>query len=157
MDELPRWIEGSAVATTLSTSAWAYPLVNVVHILGVALLFGAIAVLDLRLLGLWSTLPVTVLARPAVSIAASGFGIAAISGAALFTVEATDYVRNPLFAVKLAAIALAVINLLLLHRSPAWRWRATVTSPAKRLAFAGGASLGCWLIAIASGRLIAYW
>ena len=59
-----------------------------------------------------------------------------------------------------AAIALGLLNIVLVRRLPAWKARANPDlGPAERrqLAWAGGASLACWLTAISAGRLIAYW
>lgn len=130
-----------------------YPAVNVAHVLGVALLFGAIAVLDLRLMGVWRGAPLRVLARPCERVAAAGFTVAGLSGAALLIAQAEDYVANPLLGAKFAVIALAVLNLAVLHGSGALA--RGVDGP--RLAWAGGLSLALWLAALSLGRLIAYW
>ena len=80
-------LQGSDVAGALRNSRWAYPIVNTGHIVGIALLFGAIVPLDLRLLGLWRTAPLDALARTAVPVAVFGFGLAAACGALLFSVR----------------------------------------------------------------------
>ena len=46
-------VEASAVASFLRQSHWTYPAVNAAHLLGIALLVGAIVPMDLRLMGLW--------------------------------------------------------------------------------------------------------
>lgn len=130
-----------------------YPAVNVAHVVGVALLFGAIAVLDLRLMGVWRGAPLAAIARPCERVAAVGFALASLSGAALLVAQAEDYVANPLLAAKLVVIGLAVMNLAVLHRSAAL----TRGVDGPRLAWAGGLSLGLWLTALTLGRLIAYW
>lgn len=159
MAELAAWLEASALARLLRAGVWLYPLVNVAHVVGVALLLGAVTVLDLRLAGLWRSVPLRAIAHPTVRVAAGGFGLAAASGAALLSVHARDYLANPMLYLKFSAIALAGINALAVHRSPAW------TRPdhdgrqasARRLAMAGIGSLACWLVAVTAGRMIAYW
>jgi len=139
---------------------WSYGVVNLVHILGVATLFGSILVLDLRLLGLWARAPLVAVATPVVPLAALGFTVAVVSGACLLATNASEYAGNPFLLIKFPAIALGLVNVAALNALPAWKARA-VRAPAERerfqLAAVGGASLVCWLTALAAGRLIGYW
>jgi hypothetical protein len=64
-------------------STWLYPLVNAGHIVGIALLFGAIAPLDLRLIGAWNRISLDVFLRILVPVAVAGLGLAACAGACL--------------------------------------------------------------------------
>src|SRR5262245_5065446 len=86
-------IEAWAPAAWLRESLWGYPLVNAVHILGIAALLGGIAVLDLHLLR--SRDPVAPVARAAWPVAVAGVAIAVATGPFLFAVKATEYVANP--------------------------------------------------------------
>jgi len=100
------------------------------------------------------------LAEATVPVAATGFLIAAATGVGLLVTKATEYVGNPFLAIKFPAILLALINVLAISRSEAWKARGQrELSPRehRRLAVMGGLSLACWLTAIAAGRLIAYW
>ena len=139
---------------------WSYGVVNLVHILGVATLFGAILVLDLRLIGLWARVPLVAVATPAVPLAVVGFFVAALSGACLLVTNATEYAGNPFLLIKFPAIALGLVNVAVLNALPGWKARAT-RAPVEREPFelraAGLASLVCWLTAVAAGRLIGYW
>lgn len=137
----------------LRGAEWLYPVVNLMHVLGIALLFGAVTLLDLRLIGVWRSIPRDLLSRPAVPVAAAGFMLAVTSGVGLLSVKAVEYVGNPFLLAKFGAIALAGGNALLLHRSAAWR----SGGDHRRLAWAGGASLACWLGAVTAGRMIAYY
>lgn len=142
------------------SGVWTYGLVNLGHILGVAMLFGAVLVLDLRLLGLWRSVPLAALSRPAVTLAGTGFSLALVSGIAMFATKAVDYVGNPFLFIKFPAIALALGNVFWLHRSAAWRAhgrRELEPQERRRLAMGGGLSLVFWLTAITAGRMIAYW
>src|SRR5258706_11740816 len=127
MEQLSRmlsWIEHSALGHFMRDySLWIYPIVNLAHILGVASLFGAILVIDLRLLGLWRRVPLAPIAAAAVPIARTGFLLAATTGAGLFATKATEYAGNPYFPIKFAAIALGLMSVLALNLSPAWRAR----------------------------------
>jgi hypothetical protein len=137
----------------LQESGWLYAGVNTLHVLGIALLVGAIVLLDLRLLGLWRSVPVAMLGPPAIRVAATGLSIAILSGALLFTVQATQYVANPLLYIKFAAILVGLVNVVVLRLGGDW----TDERFARRRRWAGLVSLIAWLAALTAGRLIAYW
>lgn len=155
------WMQSSALGHLMRESGpWTYAIVNLAHILGVALLFGAVVILDLRLIGLWRRTPLSALADAAAPVATVGFGLAATSGVGLLASNATDYVGNPFLYIKFPAIAIGLVNALLLSVSPAWRARGTrelSQREHRQLAWMGGASLACWLTAIGAGRMIGYW
>jgi hypothetical protein len=143
-----------------SLGVWAYGVVNLIHILGVASLFGSVLILDLRLLGLWKKVPISTISDVAVPIAKTGFVIAACAGICMISTNATDYAGNPFLLIKFPAIALALVNALILQQQTAWkerRKRALTFAEEKKLAWMGGISLACWLTAITAGRLIGYW
>lgn len=142
------------------SGVWTYGVVNLIHILGVAMLFGAILVLDLRLLGLWQQMKLASVSRPLVTVAATGLALAIVSGIPMLTTKAVDYIGNPFLFIKFPAIAFALVNVWLVHRSRAWRAQGVrELLPRERLRLAGGAaaSLVLWLTAIVAGRMIAYW
>ena len=155
------WLEMSALGYAMrETGLWTYALVNLAHIFGISLLFGAVVVLDLRLLGVWGKIPLDLMARPTIGVAGTGFVIAILTGPALLATKATEYVGNPFLPIKLTAIVLGIINLAILHRLPAWKERANPDMGAakrRQLALAGSASLVCWISAISAARMIAYW
>jgi len=159
--QLMAWLEGSALGHVMrDNGVWLYGIINLTHILGVATLFGSVVILDLRLLGLWSDAPLAAISRPTTRMATAGFGIAAVSGAGLLATKATEYVGNPFLYIKIPAIGLALLNVLLVHRSSAWRAhknRELTYAERRRLAAMGGTSLFFWLISIGAGRMIGYW
>lgn len=142
------------------SSAWTYAIVNLAHILGIGALFGAVLIIDLRLLGLWRRIPLAALADAAHPVAAAGFALAVTSGIGLLTSNATDYFGNPFLLIKFPAIGLALVNALVIRSSPAWlasRTRPLSVQETRQLAWLGGTSLTCWLTAITAGRMIGYW
>jgi hypothetical protein len=158
---IAKTLQASALGHFMRESgAWTYAIVNLLHILGVASLFGSVLVLDLRLLGFGRRIPLAPLADATVPIATAGFVVAAATGAALLVTKATEYVGNTFLAIKLPAIALGLLNVLVLRWSPAWQARGVRDLSARedrQLALMGGLSLVCWLTAITAGRMIAYW
>ncbi len=155
------WIELSALGVFMrQTGPWTYGIVNLVHILGVATLFGAILILDLHLIGLWRRAPLAALARTVVPIGKAGFAVAAVSGICLLSSNATEYTNNPFFLIKFPAIALGLINVWLIGRTAGWRARGErdlSRTEGRQLAVLGAISLASWLTAISAGRMIGYW
>jgi len=145
-------LEQVAPVVALRESYLAYPLVNVLHIVGVALLFGAIVALDLRLIG-WrrDAAPVDSTVRLLLPVAIAGLMLAIPMGLLLFATDARAYAASPLFQAKILLIALAIGNAILLRASD---WQAP--RPGRRAALAGAASISLWLGAIVLGRLVGY-
>jgi len=155
------WLQASPLGQAMRESGvWTYGLVNLVHILGVASLFGSVLVLDLRLLGFWRKVALRAISGPTVPVAATGFAIAVLSGVCLLATKATEYVGNPFLYIKFSAIGLGLLNVVVLSRLSAWKQHTTrelSTCDQSRLAVSGGISLACWLTAISAGRMIGYW
>jgi hypothetical protein len=161
LHEFAAWLEGSALGHAMRESGvWTYGVVNLIHILGVATLFGSVLALDLRLLGVWRSVTLPAITKPLVPLAAAGFTVAALSGICLLATKTTEYVGNPFLYIKFPAIGLALANVAALNCVPAWKQhRCRNLSPHEQriLAVFGGISLASWLAAISAGRLIAYW
>lgn len=151
MDALLALLEQSPPAQWLRFSRWGYAAVNTLHVLGIALLVGAIVPLDLRLLGWRRHVPLAPLARLLQSVALAGLLLAITAGALLFISRATEYAAQPLFLIKLTLIALAVLNALALNTVP----QLTHASRA-RLRVAAGLSLLLWPTALVAGRFLAF-
>ena len=162
MLELMAWLESSALAEFLrGLGIWTYGLLNLAHIIGISSLFGAVLVLDLRLLGLWRSIPAASLIRPTVPLAACGFVLAVASGIMMLSFNATEYHGNPFLYVKLPVIVAGLVNIAVINRLAAWR-RAAAGLPSepgdqRMLAVFGGLSLLIWLTVISCGRMIGYW
>lgn len=152
-------LEGSALASTLRGSTWLYPLVNAGHIVGIALLFGAIVPLDLRLMGVWGGVPLGVLFRVLVPVVATGLGLAMVAGSLLFITKASEYLASAFFQAKMLLLAVGIANVLAYHalrrkRASPSDGPAPKSVPLQRLI--GAASLTVWLCVIVLGRLVGY-
>jgi hypothetical protein len=134
----------------LDRIAWAYPALEVLHIAGIALLFGGLLVFELRLLGLARSLDLAALARLTLPPALLGFALCAATGLTMFAGQAQELLGNRVFLYKMGLIALAGLNAALFHAGG--RLRA-----GDGLAQAQGLfSLGIWFAVIICGRWIAY-
>ena len=143
---------------------WAYPLVNAAHILGVALLVGAIVPLDLRLIGFWPSVPLNALWHILSRTAAVGLAIAIGAGALLFITRAGDYAESKLFLFKMLAILAGFANIGLLRHwmrdaglgQPGVGTPGASSNPSASMRLAGVLSLVIWITALVLGRLVGY-
>ena len=155
-------LEASGLGQAMRQWLWLYPTVETVHIVGIGLLFGSVAVLDLRLLGFSRSMPVKQLARHVLPWTAAAFLLIVPSGLMMFTAHASDFISSPVFVTKMCLIMAAGVNAALFHAITlpsvgVWdseEMRKLPPPPSARLA--GGASLLIWIAVIACGRLLAY-
>jgi hypothetical protein len=153
------WVEHTPVAVFVSHSTWGFSALLSVHILAVAVVFGMIAMVDLRLIGIAGRQSaVTALCREALPWTWSAFALSALTGMLLFTAQPLKYWGNDAFQMKFAILALAGLNMLVFqlitYRGVAG-WNRGPIPPAARLA--GAISLACWTAVVAFGRWTAYY
>jgi len=158
--EILAGLEGSALAAGLRGSKWVYPLVNAGHIAGIALLFGAIAGFDIRLMGVWPRVPQEALAKVLIPVACTGLCLAAAFGSLLFIVKATEYAASSLFQAKMFMLAFGLANLLayrfLSRRLVRPDGGSASPGTAVLLRLCGAVSLAAWLSVLVLGRLVGY-
>jgi hypothetical protein len=151
-------LQHTAFAAAIRQSTWLYPLANVGHIVALVCFAGAIAVMDLRLVGaLSATSPATVIGR-ARRLAIAALGAQALTGFMLFAAEAGHVALNPVFQAKMALIAAGLMNIVIYEVGAK---RAVQTLPPgaampQRARIAGIISMAIWIAVAACGRLIAY-
>ena len=150
-------IEQSGLSTWIreSDSVFAYYFILLSHTIGLALLVGANTVVDLRLLGVASNLPLEPLER-FFSIMWLGFWINAASGLLLLIAYPTKAFTNPVFYIKLSIIALAVITMQRIKNRVFVSSGLSETARVARGKMMAKLSLGLWIGAITAGRLLAY-
>jgi hypothetical protein len=151
-------LQNLAPITALRAGRWSYAAVNAAHIAGIALLFGAIVPLDLRLMGWRRAVPIGVLSRLLLPVAIGGLTLAILAGLVLFSVRATEYAAMTLFQIKLALIVCGIANAILLHRAAQWEAAQAIAGavPPVRLRLAGALSILLWLAVIVCGRMLAF-
>jgi hypothetical protein len=143
---LARWVQ----------SAWVFPFVEAAHIVSIALLIGAIAVIDVRLMGLLRHQPVAPLLRSALPVALVGFAGAVATGTLLFVANAGELLANRAFSVKIMLLMLGGLNAAWFHASAAREALASEAPPSAGMRAAGLVSLLLWVAVVVAGRLIAY-
>jgi hypothetical protein len=137
---------------------WLYPIVEIVHIIRLAVLVGAAVLFDFSLLGVSRSIPVTALAGHLLPWARGGLVLIVPSGLLMFTAHATEMASNPAFRLKLAFLIAAALNATAFHlgifRTVAGWNLYTAAPPAAK--FSAIVSLLLWAGVITCGRLLAY-
>jgi hypothetical protein len=134
----------------IGSHPWLYPGLEVVHLLGVALLVGNLVAFESRVLGWGQALPLQALARLSLVLALCGFGLAALSGLLMFAAHPGEMLANRSFVLKMGLLMLAGTNAALFHT------RAGLQRMDRLARVQTLASLGLWIGAMIAGRWIAY-
>lgn len=158
--ELLAALEATELARLLRNSVYAYPLINTAHLLGVAILVGAIIPLDLRLLGAWPSVPLAPLWLVLPRTAGTGLVLAIFFGLLLFTTRATEYAASSLFIAKMVLVSAAAINALVMHRIASKRLLCGGPPAIGKFHWpfrlSAGISLSAWSAALILGCLVGY-
>jgi len=151
-------LEQSGFAAAIRQSSWLYPAANIGHIVSLTFFAGAIAVMDVRLLGgLAATAPGPLLARARL-VAVAALASMAVTGFLLFSAEASHLALNPVFQLKAILVVAGLINVAIYElwaKSAVAKLSPGAAMPA-RAKVAGLLSLGIWVAVAACGRSIAY-
>lgn len=134
-----------------SNSIWAYPTMLTLHTIGLALLVGASAALNLRVLGWGQALALADL-RPLFRWMWVGFWVNALSGVVLLMADASTKAAAPMFLIKLGLVAIGVA-VMAAQKRETFAPEAVNARGARSLALV---SLTVWFTAIFAGRLMAY-
>jgi hypothetical protein len=146
---------GFSIWVRESGSIWAYPTILVLHTIGMSLVAGCSGMIDLRLMGMWSSMPIKPLER-LYPLMWWGFILNAITGTMLLIGDAATKLRNPDFYIKMVFILVGIVVLKKMKTTVFGNTKidsGDVPGDAKNLAWI---SLACWLAAITAGRLLAY-
>lgn len=139
-----------------SGSALAYPWANVIHLLGLVMLVGAIGIVDLRLVGAFRSVPAAPLYRSLIPVAIAGLILMVPSGATMFAADAAGMAGSAVFRWKIALVVVALVNAAAFH----FLWRHRIEHWDAAPPFAGRlmaiGSIMLWLTIGALGRMIAY-
>jgi hypothetical protein len=152
-------LEATRVGAAIAEGRYAFPIIEGIHLIGLALAVGLLILVDLRLVGVFlNQVSPRQLHRELLPYILGGFGVIVLAGVLLLSSEATTVVASPPWPFKLAFIALGGINALLFEFVIARRPNALPDSgplPAS-VRVAGGLSVFLWVLVIICGRLIPY-
>src|SRR5262245_24305114 len=152
-------LQSSGLANRIRDSLYLFPLIESTHVIGLTTVFGTIAIIDLRLLGIASTRrPFSRVASDVLKWTWAAFALTAVTGSLMFITNAGVYYHNFYFRTKMALLLLAGINMLLFELTAGRslrRWDKEDAAP-----FAGKAiaalSLDLWITIIFMGRWIGF-
>jgi hypothetical protein len=150
------WLENTAAARMVQESIWGYPIILSGHAVGMAILVGIVLMINFRVLGVASAVPMAGL-RPMFRFAMIGLVVNVISGTLLFCANANSFFESNPFRVKIVLLVIGGI-LLVLMPGRLFNERGTaraepVDAASKSLALL---AIVVWLGVIVAGRLIAY-
>ena len=151
-------LEGLAIARAMREELWLYPAVEIVHIVGLAVLVGSVVMFDLRVLGLSKHIPVRALARHLLPWSLGALLLIVPTGLLMFSAHAGDFLANRAFQLKMGLLLAAGINAAIFHTGPyttVAAWDTGERAPAAAQASVA-LSIVLWLAIIACGRLLAY-
>ena len=152
-------LQQSGISEWMRASLKALPIIEAIHVMAVATVFGTIFIVDLRLLGYRD------MARPFSRVFGetlrwtwAGFALAVLTGVLLFMPNARTYVANTAFGLKMlgligAGINMAVFEFTTLRRVASWDSKAQTPMGAR---IAGATSILIWTWVIVCGRWIGF-
>lgn len=157
--DLCAWIADTTVGRAILESTLAFPIIEGIHLLGIAVSVGVLCWFDLRLLGLvFTDQPVSKVWKQVMPLAIPGFALMFLTGGLLFWAEAVTAYNSVHFWIKIALILLAGLNALyfefVTHRGVS-AWDNAAVPPFKAR-MAGLVSLLLWTAVLITGRTMAY-
>jgi hypothetical protein len=153
-------LENSSLGSTIASNEWMFPTIETVHVIAIVTVIGAIAMMDLRLLGLTSgSKSVHAMAHDTLPLTWVAFALAVITGGLLFISKAQSYMVNPYFLWKMALMAAAGINMAAFHRTVAkgmdqWGKPGSIIPLDAKLS--ATLSLALWMLIPFCGRIVGF-
>lgn len=149
------WCEATALGATIRGSKWLFPVIESVHLLGLAVLGGAILLVDLRLLGLGlKRQPVAQLARDAQPWLVGSVLVMLGTGVSLFLSESIKCYYSSAFWVKMTTLPLALLFTATVRRKVVTSEEADSRPLLRKLVAL--VSLSLWFTVAAAGRWIGF-
>lgn len=149
------WCENTSVGGAIRGSLWLFPVIESFHLLALALIGGAVLVVDLRLLGLGlRRQPVAQLAREVQPWLVGGLAVMVTSGVLLFTSEAIKCYYSPAFWTKMTFLCPALVFTFTVRRKVAAAEESRVGPLWGRLVALVSVTL--WSVVGAAGRWIGF-
>ena len=140
---------------TLSPFLW--PLSEMLHFIGLALLIGGAGLIDLRLMGFLKSVPGAAVLQVR-KLAALGIVINVITGVLFFVGAPDQYINNPAWYGKLLFLLVAMINVAVFETTQGRRILTLAAGENTPTSFkvAGAVSIGSWFLVLYFGRMLPF-
>jgi hypothetical protein len=143
----------------IEVTNWLFPTIETLHVLCIAVVFGSIFMVDVRLLGMADRdSAVSRLSREILPYTWTAFACAAVTGVLLFVSKADKYFYNLQVELKFLFMFLAGANMLIFHRGVyrhVLEWDGAAVPPTGAR-IAGALSIALWVAVIFMGRWIGF-
>jgi uncharacterized protein DUF6644 len=147
------WCEASFIGQAIRGSLWLFPVIEATHLVALALIGGALLILDFRMLGIGLRQPIPEVARDARPWLVGSLAVMIATGIALFLSESVKCYYNQAFWVKITTLPVALLFTFAVRQPIAKRATADATLRTKLVALI---SIGLWFTVAAAGRWIGF-
>jgi hypothetical protein len=151
------WLKSTAVSHAMSMSPILWPICEMLHFIGLALLIGAAGLMDLRLMGFFKGVPLTAVMQMR-KWAALGVLINVVTGTLFFVGAPDQYINNPAWYGKLLFLLVAFINVAVFETTQGKKMLTVAAGEHTPISFkvAGAVSMGSWFLVLYFGRMLPF-
>jgi hypothetical protein len=156
-EALIEWLKSTSLSQAMSLSPVLWPICEMLHFIGLALLIGGAGLIDLRLMGAMKSVPLSAVMQVR-KWAVLGIVINVVTGALFFIGAPGQYMYNSAWYFKLVFLTVAIVNILIFETRQGTRMlelAAGKNTPAS-FKIAGAVSMGSWLLVLYFGRMLPF-
>jgi len=156
-EALVAWLSSTSLSHAMSQSPVLWPIMEMLHFIGLALLIGGAGLIDLRLMGAMKSVPLSAVMQVR-KWAVLGIVINVVTGTLFFIGAPGQYVSNTAFYYKLVFLAVAIVNILIFETRQGTRMLTLTAGQSTPASFkiAGAVSMGSWLMVLYFGRMLPF-
>jgi len=151
------WVETTRFSRYLFGLPWLWPLCEVLHFIGLALLIGGAGLIDLRLMGFFKSVPLSAVMQMR-KWAVLGVAINVVTGTLFFIGEPGQYLHNVAWYFKLLFLAVALINIAVFETTQGKKMLTVAAGQDTPVSFkvVGAVSMGSWFLVLYFGRMLPF-
>ena len=151
------YLKSTAVSHAMSMSPFLWPICEMLHFIGLALLIGGAGLMDLRLMGAFKSIPVSAVMQVR-KWAALGVAINVVTGTLFFVGAPDQYINNPAWYGKLLFLLVAMVNVAVFETTQGRKMLNVGAGENTPVSFkvAGAVSMGSWFLVLYFGRMLPF-
>ena len=151
------WLKATSLSQVIAMSPVLWPVMEMLHFIGLALLIGGAGLIDLRLMGFMKSVPVSAVMQVR-KWAVLGIVINVVTGTLFFIGAPGQYIDNSAWYYKLLFLAVAILNIVIFETRQGKRMLALAAGQDTPASFkiAGAVSMGSWLMVLYFGRMLPF-